>query len=118
MWVGAWVRAQAAISHPASSPPPPSRWLKALEGGAGLRVVAASSPALLATLEAAVRAGLPCLVEGCGGALDARLGALLAKAVSRAQGRRVVRLGAAEVEYHPGFRWGARGWGSGVRMVA
>lgn len=52
-----------------------------MEAGNGLRVVSASSPALLATLEAAVRAGLPALVEDCGEALDACLDPLLAKAV-------------------------------------
>ena len=51
-----------------------------MERANGLRVVSASSPALLATLEAAVRAGLPVLVEDTGEALDPLLDPLLLKA--------------------------------------
>lgn len=46
----------------------------------GLRVVSATSPALIATLEAAVRAGLPVLVEEVGEALDPLLDPLLLNA--------------------------------------
>jgi dynein heavy chain len=51
-----------------------------MEGANGLRVVSASAPALLPTLEAAVRAGLPVLVEDVGEALDPVLDPLLTKA--------------------------------------
>jgi len=69
-----------------------SSWVKSLEQSNGLRAVAASSPALLPTLEAAVRAGLPVLVENVGEALDPVLDPLLMKAV---------------------YKHGA-GWGSGL----
>lgn len=61
-------------------PPTPHRWVKSLEAGAGLRTVAAGSPALPAALEAAVRAGLPLLVEGVSEGLDPLLEPLLARA--------------------------------------
>lgn len=68
-------------SKPNSPAPLPRRWIKSLEQPNGLRSVAASSPTLLATLESAVRAGLPVLVEDVGEGLDAALDALLARAV-------------------------------------
>jgi hypothetical protein len=51
-----------------------------MEQGSGLRVVAASSPALAPTVEAAVRAGLPLLVEDLGESIDPLLEPLLSQA--------------------------------------
>lgn len=54
-----------------------------MEQANGLRSIAASSAALLPTLEAAVRAGLPVLVEDAGEVLDPLLDTLLMKATYR-----------------------------------
>ena len=81
-----------------------NRWIRLLEGPAGLKVVRLSSPNFLRTIENAVSFGTPVLIENVGESLDPVLEPLLTRAIVKTGGVNTIRLGDATVEYDSRFR--------------
>ncbi|CAG9467054.1 unnamed protein product [Pedinophyceae sp. YPF-701] len=84
-----------------------NRWIRAMEGAHSLRALRITTPLLLPTLQQAVSAGSPVLLEGVDRselAADPSLESLLSRNVYVQASRLMVRIGDAEVEAHPNFR--------------
>ncbi|KAL7754338.1 hypothetical protein RI367_000319 [Sorochytrium milnesiophthora] len=80
-----------------------NRWIRNMEG-AELKVVKLSEGKFLRSLENAVRAGQPVLLEDVGETLDPALEPLLLKQTIRQGGRLLMKLGDTLVEYDKNFR--------------
>ncbi|KAG1666392.1 hypothetical protein FOA52_006501 [Chlamydomonas sp. UWO 241] len=82
-----------------------NRWVKAMEAHLGLRVVKASDAQAMRVIESCVRIGTPVLLEDCGEALDPAFDTLLGKQTFMQGTRTLIRLGDADVDYDPKFKF-------------
>ena len=85
-----------------------NKWIRALEGdkesGRQLLVNRPNEKNLLRSIEAAVRSGAAVLLEDVGENLDASLESVLTQAVYTEQGRTLLKVGDAAVDYNDAFR--------------
>ncbi|KAI9224867.1 dynein heavy chain and region D6 of dynein motor-domain-containing protein [Blastocladiella britannica] len=81
-----------------------STWLKNMESKRGLKIVDMKQSDLVRTLESSIQYGIPVLVQGIMEVIDPALDPLLNKAVTKKQGRLVIRLGDKEVDFNPEFK--------------
>lgn len=79
-------------------------WLQAKEASHGLRTLCLTDDNMLRMLEQQVRMGTPVLFHEVGESLHTALEPLLRKDIQHKNGRSVVRIGDAEVDYDPNFR--------------
>ncbi|GBG25533.1 Dynein heavy chain 6, axonemal [Hondaea fermentalgiana] len=82
-----------------------NRWIKQKEAKNRLECVKMSDADLLRALEGAVRNGRPLLVEDLGEQIDPGLEPILQKAIFRQNGRTLVRIGDADVDYDANFKF-------------
>ena len=80
-----------------------NRWIRNMYRARGLLIMKPSDPSLLANLEAAVRRGIPTLIENIGESVDAALNPILTKQVFRHAGATMIIIRDQPVEYHPDF---------------
>ncbi|ELU16870.1 hypothetical protein CAPTEDRAFT_116653 [Capitella teleta] len=80
-----------------------SIWIREMEGNA-LKVLQASDPNFMRTVERALRVGEAVLLQGVGETLDPALKPILMQETVMRGGHPVVRLGDTEIEYNNNFR--------------
>eukprot|EP01028_Stygiella_incarcerata_P006524 TRINITY_DN2668_c0_g1_i2.p1 TRINITY_DN2668_c0_g1~~TRINITY_DN2668_c0_g1_i2.p1 ORF type:complete len:4588 (-),score=1267.00 TRINITY_DN2668_c0_g1_i2:3353-17116(-) len=79
------------------------KWIKNLEREREIRVTNMGAN-FIRVLESSIPFGIPVLIEDVGESIDPSLEPVLAKAVVKSQGRRVLKLGDREVDYNDDFR--------------
>ncbi|KAL8598268.1 hypothetical protein ACOMHN_035218 [Nucella lapillus] len=78
-------------------------WVREMEGFR-LKVVGATDPNLMRTLETAVKVGDPVLVKDVGEELDPALRPIILQETTRRGGQQVMKLGDTEIEFNSNFR--------------
>ncbi|PFX28824.1 Dynein heavy chain 1, axonemal [Stylophora pistillata] len=81
-----------------------SKWITQTEKDNGLKIVKASDPGYLRTLESAIPLGQPVLVEDLGENLDPSLNPILGKNTITRGNQEVMVIGDTEIEYNSNFR--------------
>ena len=81
------------------------KWIRTREEKNGLRIIQTSEKKWQSVLENCIEEGLPCLLHGIGENIEPVLENVLGRATYKKGGRQFIKLGAAEVEYNPKFRF-------------
>ncbi|CCW64140.1 unnamed protein product [Phytomonas sp. EM1] len=79
-------------------------WIRALEKENELCVIKLTDANYMRILEAAIRRGLPVLIENVEESLDATLDPILLRQTYHSQGRLLIKVGDSEISYDPNFR--------------
>jgi len=82
-----------------------NRWIKNMERPNNLQVIKLAESNYMRTLENCVRVGTPVLLENIEERIDAALEPILLKQIFKNAGRLLIRLGDADVDYSPDFRF-------------
>ena len=82
-----------------------NNWIRAMERENNLKIIKLSDPNYMRTLENAIKVGLPVLLENIEESVDAAIDPVLLRQTFRSQGRLLLKLGDAEVDYEPSFRF-------------
>mmetsp|Transcript_11130 Transcript_11130/g.16401 ORF Transcript_11130/g.16401 Transcript_11130/m.16401 type:complete len:2518 (+) Transcript_11130:122-7675(+) len=81
-----------------------NKWIKNIERNNGIKILKSGDPDNMRKLEAAIRVGIPCLLENVGETLDAALEPILLKQTFRQGGRLLIRIGDQDVDYNQNFK--------------
>lgn len=82
-----------------------NRWVRALEAPNGLKITKLTDSNYMRVIEAAIRIGMPVLMEEVGESLDPTLTPILKKLITSQGGRLLIRLGDTDIEYDDNFRF-------------
>ncbi|XP_070181014.1 dynein axonemal heavy chain 6-like [Littorina saxatilis] len=78
-------------------------WVKEMEGYR-LKIVTATDPNMMRTLETAVKVGDPVLIKDVGEEIDPALRPIIMQETTRRGGQQVIKLGDTEIEFNTNFR--------------
>lgn len=81
------------------------KWIKTTEHRSKIEILRLNNPNLRRTLENCIPFGTPVLVEDVNESLDPTLDPILARATYKQGGRLLIRLGDADIDYDPTFRF-------------
>ena len=82
-----------------------NKWIRNIEASNGIKVSKGNDPAILRTLENAIRMGAPVLMEDVTEELDPSLEPVLQKQVFKQGGRKLIRIGDGDVDYNDEFKF-------------
>jgi len=81
-----------------------NKWIKNTEKDNHLLIMKFSDPNLLKNFQSAISSGYPVLIEDVEERMEPSIDPILQKAISNIDGRRLIRVGDASVDYNPMFR--------------